>query len=182
MADREIIQRLTGKDYIEWARTIQNVAGLRNPPVINRNGWWKFISRFEGWNSLGRILDENHLRKLLDAVTAAIRADISQPGMRDAQQVQAFLEGQELDVSFELKKGLAESLAIMGSFPDIPESCTQWNIENFVSHTVREVLCGFGEAEWVALDKILPLLAEASPIDFLNIVREALEQEKILLS
>ena len=177
LADREIIQRLTGKDYIEWARTIQNVAGLRNPPVINRNGRWKFISRFEGWNSLGRILDENHLRKLLEAVTAAIRADISQPGMRDAEQVQAFLEEKELNVSFELKKGLAESLAIMGSFPDIPESCPQKIIENFVSHAVREVLCGFGGAEWVALDKILPLLAEASPIDFLKIVHESLEQE-----
>ncbi len=177
LADREVIQRLTGKDYIEWARAIQNVAGLRNPPVINRNGWWKFISRFEGWNSLGRILDENHLRKLLEAVTAAIRADISQPGMRDTEQVQAFLKGKELNVSFELKKGLAESLAIIGSFPDIPESYTQWDIENFVGHAVREVLCGFGEAEWVTLDKILPLLAEASPIDFLNIVREALEQE-----
>lgn len=177
LADREIIQRLTGKDYIEWARTIQNVAGLRNPPVINRNGWWKFISRFEGWHSLGRILDEDHLRKLLDAVTAAIRADIPRPGMKDAEQVQAFLEGKELNVSFELKRGLAETLAIMGSFPGIPESCTQRNIENFVGHAVRKVLCGYGEAEWVALDKILPLLAEASPIDFLKTVREALEQE-----
>ena len=177
LADCEIIQRLTGKDYIEWARTIRNVAGLHNPPVINRNGTWKFISRFEGWISLGRILDEDHLRKLLEAVTAAIRADIPQPGMRDTEQVQAFLEGKELNVSFELKNGLAESLAIMGSFPDIPESCTQRYIENFVSHAVREVLTGFGQAEWVALDKILPLLAEASPIDFLNIVQEALEQK-----
>lgn len=177
LADREIIQNMTGKDYTEWARTIQNVAGRRNPPVINRNGWWKFIPRFEGWHSLGRILDEDHLGKLIEAVTAAIRADKSLPGMRDAEQVQAYLEGKELEVSFELKKGLAESLAIMGNFPDTPDSLTKWSTERFVSRAVSEVLRNFGPEEWDSLHRILPLLAEASPIDFLNIVQESLEQE-----
>ncbi len=176
-ADREIIERLTGKDYIEWARTIQNVAGLRNPPVISRNGSWKFIPRFEGWHTLGRILDEDHLSKLLEAVTAAIRADKSLPGMRDAAQAQAFLEGIELEVSCELKKGLAESLAIIGSFPEIPDLLTKGSAERFVSRAVSEVLRNFGPEEWDSLDRILPLLAEASPIDFLNIVQESLEQE-----
>ena len=179
-AEREIIQRLTGKNYIEWTRTVRKAAGFRNPPVVDRNGWWKFIPRFEGWHSLGRILDEEHLLRLHEVVTMTLRSHIVHSKLADAESSRTSLEANEFKVSSELKKGLSESLALMGSFPDVSDLLTQKEIEEFVGRTVKHVLSNFDGEDWLTLHELLPFLAEASPIDFLNSILESLEQHNSL--
>ena len=48
-ADQAVIAKLTGNKYIEWIRTIREVSTFHNPPVIDQENSWKFISRYEGW-------------------------------------------------------------------------------------------------------------------------------------
>lgn len=180
-ADRKIIQILTGKNYIEWTRTIRKAVGFRNPPVVDRNGWWKFIPRFEGWHSLGRILDEEHLHKLHEAFNVTLRSHIVHSELADAESSRT-LETNEFRISSELKKGLSESLALMGSFPDVSDLLTQKQIEEFVGRTVRHALSNFDGEDWRTLHELLPFLAEASPADFLDTLLDSVKRKESLFA
>ena len=177
LADREIIQTLTGKNYIEWTRNIRRFANAKDPPVVVTNGWWKFIARFDGWHALGRLFDEDHLDGLHKAATMALCPDRFQLKMTYDECDKARQEGKSFNVSFEILKGLSETLALLGSYPEVTTTLSQRRIEEFVSRIVKEIIHNLNDVEWTALDKILPLLAEASPDTFLDAVNGVVEQD-----
>ncbi|MDE0180273.1 MAG: hypothetical protein OXL39_02940 [Caldilineaceae bacterium] len=180
LADREILQELTGQDYTDWCRQLRMIIDVHNPPVVELNGRWKFVSRFDGWNALGRLLDEDHLRRLHRAVTMALFVDKFQIEIEEEEYSQFIQENKHFNISPELQRGLVELLALMGSYPNVPTSMSREQIEQFVTRTVREVLRGSENIKWIMANSALPLLAEASPTGFLDVVEGAVEHGGVL--
>ncbi len=177
LADREIVQALTGKDYIEWTRQIRRFANIHNPPVVEIGRWWKFIARFDGWYALGRFLDEGHWRSLCKAATMALCPNRFQIELTEAEYDRAIKEKMNSRISFEIRKGLSETLALWGCYPEVTSSLSKRNIEEFVSPIVQEIVHSFDDEKWVTSDKIVHLLAEASPHGFLDAVCNTIEQD-----
>ena len=181
IADREILQELTGQDYTDWCRQLRRHVGGHNPPVVELDGRWKFVSRLDGWNALGRLLDEVHLRRLQRAASMALFVDKFQIELEDEEYIQLVQEEKHFNISPELQRGLVEVLALMGSYPNVPTSMSRGQVEQFVTRTVQEVLRGSENIRWMMSNSTLPLLAEASPTGFLDVVEGAVEQGGVLL-
>lgn len=176
-ADLSIVEEFVGKEYGEWINMIREIALHPATPLNQRDGNWKFVPRYEGWYALGFRLFDQHLDKLKILALSVLREKDPQFELPTGERYMANVHGKVLSHSRELRNGLAETLALLGSHPKALSSCSIGKPEATATLAVREILL---EADWVlwgSLDNLLPLLAEASPREFLSAVELALRSD-----
>ena len=175
--DRAVVENLSGKGYGEWIGKMREIALRPATPLIHRDGIWRFISRYEGWYTLGpRIFDE-HLERFKHAAVAVLREKDPQFELPFEKRYAASIYGKVLSHSRILRTGLAETLALLGSHPKALTSCSVGKAEAVAIMTVREILSNADWVLWATLNDLLPLLAEAAPEEFLDAVEKALERD-----
>ena len=86
----------------------------------------------------------------------------------------ASIYGKQLNYSRNIRKGISQTLALMGSRPKALSNCSCNEALNTVNFIVRTLLDGADWERWASIDYYLPLLAEASPSEFLDAVESAL--------
>jgi hypothetical protein len=89
----------------------------------------------------------------------------------------ADIQGKVLSHSKYIRKGLADSLALLGSHSDALSSCSSGKAANVAALTVREILGNADWVQWASLNDLLPLLAEADPREFLDAVEDSLSRD-----
>lgn len=149
---------------------------LHNPdsPLFLKNGQWKILNRLELWKSLGsRIFDQN-LDTFKSIVVSVLTERDPSFELPVEERYAASIHGKVLVHSPELRKGLAEGLAIIGNNPISCINCSQGKAEATAVLALREI---FADADWVlwgSLNSLMPILAEAAPDEFLDAVENAL--------
>ena len=161
-ADLEIVcQLVNDEDYAKWIPKLREMLQQAISPITFINGRWQVIDRKGMWQGLGgRIFDDT-----LDALKQCTVTVLSEKGPK---------------YSIGLQKGLAETLALLGTDPDALKHFSRqhqgWKPKNTASRAVREI---FENADWKLWDSLyglLPILAEAAPNEFLDVVENALGQ------
>jgi hypothetical protein len=174
-ADQAAVENVSGKAYGEWIREMREIALSPATPLIQRDGSWKFIPRYEGWYSLGPHLFDEQLERLKTVTISVLRETDPKFDLPQDQRFTAGIHGKVLSHSRMLRSGLAEALALLGNHARALTSCSQNKAEITANLTVREILDKSGWVEWASLNDLLPLLAEAAPEEFLNAVEKALQ-------
>jgi len=173
-ADRSVIETLSATEYSVWVGKIRNLLLQPETPVKLKDGKWTLTQRKELWDGLGRRLFDDHLDRFRKVVVEALRERDPRFELPPDERYMANVRGKVLSHSPSLRKGLAESLALLGSHPKALTSCSQGKPEATAALVVREVLGGADWVLWGSLDSLLPLLAEAAPGEFLNAVEDSL--------
>jgi hypothetical protein len=173
-ADIAVAEQASGKSYGEWIRAIRAVANLPNPPLIQRNNKWSFISRFEGWTFLAPRLHDNDLDRFKKVATSVLKEQDPQFEIEKSERYLASVKGKNLLHSRAIRLGIAEGLALMGSIPRPLSSCSVGKGEAIAASGVRDILSENAWQAWASVDQLLPNLAEASPEEFLSAVERAL--------
>jgi hypothetical protein len=174
-ADRTVIEGLSGNSYGEWIGEVRDIALRPGTPLILRDGKWKFIARYEGWFALGPRVFNEHLDRFKTAVISVLTERDPQFDLPKDKRFASAIYGKDFAHSRQLRVGLAESLALLGSHPEALTSCTQGKTIETTMLAVRDILCTNEWQRWAGLDSLLPLLAEAAPDEFLNRVESALD-------
>lgn len=173
-ADRLIVESLVGKSYGEWIGAMREVVRRPGTPLTHRDGKWKFVSRYEGWCALGPRVFDDHLDRLRETAVTVLRAKDPKFELPPEERYASRIHGKILDHSAFLRKGLTETLALLGGHPKALISCSFGKAEETAVLAVREILAGADWVQWAGLNDLLPLLAEAAPNEFLNAVDKAL--------
>jgi len=176
-ADRAVVENLSGKGYGEWIGKMREIALCPATPLIQRDGSWKFIPRYEGWYALGPRLFDEHLERLKDVAVSVLREKDPQFELPSEERYAASIHGKVLSHSRILRNGLAETLALLGSHPKALTSCSIARAEVTATLAVREILHDADWVLWASLNNLLPLLAEAAPEEFLDAVEKALQMD-----
>ncbi len=174
-ADRAVVESISQKTYAEWIEKMREIALRPATPLIQQDGNWKFVSRYEGWYALGPRLFDEHLDRLKAAAVSVLREPDPQFELPPDERYMASIYGKVLRHSHQLREGIAESLALLGSHPKALISCVG-KAEATAILAVREVLSDADWVRWASLDDLLPLLAEAAPGEFLDAVEKALQK------
>ncbi len=173
-ADRSVVEKVSGKAYGEWIGTMREVALRPGTPLTNRDGLWKVSARYEAWYALGPRLFDEHLERLQAAATLVLRERDPKFDLPPEERYLAAVREKMLPHSHALRKGLAESLALLGSHARALTSCSSGKAEAVAVLTVRALLADADWDIWASLDGLLSLLAEAAPGEFLDNVERAL--------
>jgi hypothetical protein len=176
-ADQAVAENLSGNPYGEWIGKMRGIALRPGTPLMQRDGVWKIVSRYEGWYALGPRLFDEHLDRLKEAAVSVLRERDPKFELPPEERYAASIHGKVLRHSHVLRKGLAESLALVGSHPKALTSCSFGKADVTAMLAVREVLAEADWVQWASLNDLLPLLAEAAPRAFLEAVEHALNSD-----
>ncbi len=173
-ADRVALETGLGKPYGEWIDNVRPESLRSDTPLTQRNEHWKMLFRGEAWVALGpRLYDEDLDR--FHTVAIAVLGEIDPKFELPAEKrYEASILGKVLGHSKLIRKGVAESLALLGSRSSALTSCSQGKAELVATLTVRELLKDADWVTWASLESLLPLFAEAAPKEFLDSVEFAL--------
>jgi hypothetical protein len=175
-ADLEVVGLLSDEQYNFWISKIREILQLPSNPIVLRNGRWRVTERKSLWHALGTRLFDNNLDELKHCVVTILSEPDPKFDLPSEQRFAASIHGKVLKHSLELRKGLAESLALLGNQPGDLTNCSLFKPMSIAVLSVRKI---FENADWVlwgSLNDLLPILAEAAPEEFLNIVEHALQQ------
>jgi len=175
--DRRAVEGTVGKGYREWTRNIRPMTLRPDPPLIQQNVKWRFISRFEGWQHLGKYIFDEDLDRFSAQALLVLSEDDPKFILPKEERWAAEVHGKKSKYSETIKEGFAETLALMGSFPDSLSSCSAGKVKTTCILIVRKVLEEDNWVRWATLNGVLPLLAEASPEEFLNAIESRLNKK-----
>ena len=174
-ADRTALENLLGKEYGEWIETLISDTLRSDTPLIQRDGKWRLVARGEAWSALGPRLTDDDLDRLQETAIMALGERDPKFDLPKEERFAASVHGKQLQHSEILREGLAETLALVGSRPEALSSCSHDKAESVAVLTVRGLLENATWDRWASLDRLLPLLAESSPNEFLGAVELGLE-------
>lgn len=173
-ADVEAMATLLGKPYGEWIDAARELTLCQDTPLSQRNEKWKMISRDEAWSALSPRLNDDDLDRFQSTALLVLGELDPKFDLPPDEHYLADVKGKALSYSTNLRDGLAESLALLGSRPTTLVSCTSNKAERVAYTVVRGLLMGASWKTWASLHSDLPLLAEAAPDAFLDAVENAL--------
>jgi hypothetical protein len=176
-ADKSKAEKLSGKAYGEWIKTMQEIVLRQNTPLIHHDDTWRVNARHEGWYALGPKMFDKNLDRLKEIAVEVLRERDPKFELPPDKRFAASVYGKVLDHSYSMRKGLAESLALIGSHPRALNSCSRGKAEAIASLVVHEILNNADWVLWASLNDLLPLLAEAAPREFLDAFDKALDSD-----
>lgn len=175
-SETDIITRISRKNYDDWIQTARDILHLPNSQLSFSNGIWKITQRVELWKLVGnQILDQD--LNIFEEISILILQEPNPAFQLSAEErYLADFNGKGMTYSNTIRNGITEGLAILGSNPEICDSCSQEKPEETCSSVIRKTL---GDADWIqwgSVNNLLPNLAEASPSTFLDAVENALQK------
>ena len=175
-ADIDIASQLSREEFAVWIPKIREILQQPESPVALKNGIWSITKREELWQTLGpRIFDDN-LDIFKQCAVAVLTERDPKFDLPSEKRYASSIHGKVLKYSSQLRKGLAESLALLGSHPSILTNCSLNKTDTIAVLAVREILENADWMLWGSLNDLLPLLAETAPYEFLSAVEKALGQ------
>jgi len=174
-ADKAAIEEfLRGKTYGEWIETIQLEALRPGAPLSQHNDNWKFVSRAQAWSALGPQLFNDDLDAFQKLALKVLGESDPKLDLPPEERYAASIHGKTHKYSSYLSQGIADTLALLGSKPKSLTQCTVNKPELIAGTVVQELLHDADWVRWASLNQLLPLLAEASPEQFMGAVENAL--------
>jgi hypothetical protein len=173
-ADRAAVEKIIKNSYGEWIEKVRPETLRSDTPLTQRNENWKIISRGESWSALGPRLSNDDLDRFQNTVLLVLSERDPKLEFPKEERFASGLQGKVLQHSESLRKGLAETLALLGCRANALSSCSHDKAQLVATLTIRTLLQNADWITWASLDSHLPMLAEAAPDEFLNAVEKAL--------
>lgn len=173
-ADVRALEGLLGKGYGEWIEILRADTLRSDSPLIQTDEKWRFVARSEAWSALGNRITDDDLDRLKDTAVLVLGESDPMFDLPKEERFAAGIHGKQLEHSQHLRKGIVETLALVGSRPQALSSCSLGKAETTAVLVVRTLLNQADWEQWASLDSHLPLLAEAAPDEFLDAVESVL--------
>ena len=180
-ADVEIVSQLIDdEDYAKWILKMREMLSQAISPVRYVNGKWYVDDRKELWQVLGKRVFDESLNALKQCAIAVLSECDPQFDLPPDERYTARISGKTLKYSSTLRKGLAETLALLGTAPDALINFSPqhrgWKPKDTADFVVREILENADWVLWGSLRGLLSTLAEAAPDKFLDAAENALQR------
>lgn len=170
---------LTDRDFDTWISEIRrSMRDSNTSPILSRYGVWQVRPkvRLSLWEAVGDHLSDEHL----DSFQKCAVEVLSEPSpwfqviTQEMAEAGSYKRGP--DYSSDLKRGIAETLALLGNKSQCLKFCSRGKAEYVANYVVRKVLENADWMLWASLKEFLPFLSEAAPESFLDIVEKTLKK------
>jgi len=173
-ADKALVESFVGEDYSNWVAGLRETLQAHDCPLSYTNGSWRFKDRLKSWQNFGGRLFDDHLERFKLVALEVFRIDDPSFDLPNEERYAAAIYGKTLPHSGNLREGLAESLALIGSRSIALTNCTLGKADEISVLSVRELFEKSDWIRWGSLNSLLPTISEASPDEFLSAVESAI--------
>jgi hypothetical protein len=171
--DKQAIGTLAATSYDQQRQVLTRWAMDEDPPVRRVGSAWHVVSREDAWVLLSRYLTADVLDRLRMVIEDILGSPDPLYELPESERWMARIKGKVQKGSELLRKGLAETLAMLGARGEGSAVSTGATAADYARHIVRGLLARANSdwRMWASLSHSLALVAEAAPDEFL----EALE-------
>lgn len=164
-------------DFKQFVNDIQEIKKYNDEIFSLKNGHWQVNNKFSILSKYTSFFYDSHL-DIIKIVSLEILSEKHPQFDLNSEErwFAAALYGKVPKYSPELRKGICETLVFLGIHGKELKNCSLNKPEYIVNLTIRELLKDADWKLWASLNDLLPLLAEASPEQFLSSVENALKQ------
>ncbi len=174
LEDMAAVGNLSRGDPADWVRAVREVLQFPDSPISLRGKTWMVKNREALWELLATRLFSEHLKMLGKIARVVLSESDPQFELDREQRFAAAVYGKTLEHSQALRRGMAETLALLGCKGALLTNCPVGDAGDLATIVIREILHSADWMRWGSLNDLLPLLAEASPTAFLDAVEHAL--------
>jgi len=167
-ADQEAISSLARREYSEFREILISWSQKPDPPVRLVEHTWMVNAREDAWMLLARYLTNEVLERFASTAIDVLKDMDPKFELPVDERWLANIHGKVPKYSFYLRRGIAETLALMATLSDQCKLTTRSG-QDWSNHIVGAILDGATDWKvWASSSPDLPLLAEASPEIFLR--------------
>ncbi len=171
--DRAVLESLSGVDYDTFTRGLQPFLSLDDAPVRKVGNVWMLKSPLDAWFLLARHLNNDSLKRFRQAITAVLTKTDPKYDLPAEERWAAAIYGKSNPYSGWLRTGLVESLVLLAVYGNRSPNVS--STQAFADSVVKEIFAAAQTWEaWASIKDVTPLLAEASPDTFIEIVQRGL--------
>ncbi len=123
---RELVQ-LSSLSYESWIAVIREVLQEPASPITHKNGKWRVVDRTELWRTLGSRVFEDHLKSVKNCAVKVLSERDPKFDLPKEERYLAPIRDKVMRYSAELRRGLAESLALVWC----PERCIELHLASY---------------------------------------------------
>lgn len=176
--DQQMLERFVGKAYSEITEALHQL----NPgdaPLSVTSDRWHATAPSDTWTLLVHNLTRDDIRAFSEVAHEVLLEPNPLYGLSGDKLIQARFNGTRARYSSALKRGIATTLALIGSKPPTrygtitPDSAIASDVVSSVLKSANE---DANAKTWAAVVEVLPLLAEAAPDTVLAALRECLSE------
>lgn len=176
--DRKIVERLVGRPHDEVAETLNRLDD-GDAPMILTGEIRHVVSPADVWMLLQHQLTSSDIEEFSKVAHDVLTAPDPLHGMERLERMLAQSDGVRAKYSSTISRGIATTLALMGTWPPTPQGSIT-PASSAASRLVRRILKSANEdaspRTWSAVAEVLPLLAEADPEAVLSGLRTCLAE------
>lgn len=177
--DREIVSNFAGLDFVDYEKTLLKLLNHHETPLYKIGSSWRLISHSDAWIPLARFVTNNDIQKLKDIVLEVLGEYDPKYDLEPKQRPMALLGNTKPKYSYELKRGLSETLIILSLFGKEYGIATTNDPKVVVDNLIKELLSKADEKLLRSLGHNMMLLAEASPGIFLEQIEAIIDDGRI---
>ena len=174
LEDISIISKIVNEDYENWISKLRELLYVSKPMVTLKNGIWKINNRIEILEVLGNRIHDNDLIRFKDCIEKVLSERDPKFELPLENRFAADIYEKKLSYSYNLRTGLAESLAIIESNLGEFKNCTRGHTQSIVHSTIMDILKDADWILWSTLNDLLPILAEAAPQELIYNIESAI--------
>lgn len=163
-------------DSNELIHNLRNLLNTEISKLILKNGHWSVKDKVNTFQHVSSRLFDSHLDLIKSSAINILSEKHPMFDLNLGDRFSAAIHGKKSTYSDDLRKGISETLAIIGTHGNKLKNCTLHKPEYTVVITIREIFKDADWKLWASLNDVLPILAEASPEEFLNSVDKSLKQ------
>ena len=170
--DVEIVKTFIRIEYNEWISNLRNIIQEDNAPIFLNNGVWGIKDKKDVFEELKTCIYDEDIDALKSTAISVLNEIDPQYELGKEQRFCAAMFDKKCKYSHALRSGLAEALAIIGSYENKIKNCSKDKIINTIISILRTIFENSSWQLWATLSDYLPLLAEASPKEFISILNK----------
>ncbi|MGB3262309.1 hypothetical protein [Paenisporosarcina sp.] len=173
-SDIDVVSQIAGEDFARWVSEIREILQYPDSPIALKNGVWAINKREELWTSLGPRIFDDTLETFKRCAINILTEPDPKFSLPTEKRFSSRIYGKEMKYSESLRSGIAESLALLGSYNKYLSHSSLDKPKNIANEIVRKVFENADWRLWGSLNYLLPLLAEAAPEQFLTAIEGTL--------
>lgn len=173
-SDREAVARIAGREYRAIADVLVRWQYAPDSPIERVGTVWRVRNREEAWTWLHRYLTESDIEHFVDVVPTVVSERDPKWDLPVEERWAATAHGKARTYSEQLRLGLAETIAVIGSFSTDSLLDGRLSAQDWACIAVRRLLEGGDWERWASLSEYLGLLAEGCPNEVLDSIEAGL--------
>ena len=172
--DRLLIEKFTGKSYAEIQTLATRWLNQVDAPLQFVDGIYSFVSREDSWRLLSPLISSDQIEFFEKEALAVLGEHDPRFEMPSNTRYLAALSNKLPVISQHVREGIAETVALLGARGEHTPHGSSVGSSSRAASIVRGLLNGAAAERWFSLSRLLPLLAEGAPDEFLMAVEDDL--------